>query len=84
MLLQDTSTYTYAKIREWKHPVTREWLAMADLWDLTLGINVKKKDYKPYPRPYKDEKDNKKQVGNVSNLTQAEVRKRLALMNPKE
>lgn len=84
MLLKDPSTYTYAKLREWKHPVTREWLAIADLWDLTLSTNVKKKDFKPYPRPYKQDLENKKKVGNVSKLTQAEVRQKLALMNPKE
>jgi len=84
MLLKDSSTYTYAKIRKWDYPASREWFALADLWDLTLSANVKKKDFKPYPRPYKQEDNNKKQIGDVSTLTQAEVRQRLALMNPKE
>ena len=85
MLLNDSTSYTYAKVRDWDYPVSREWLALAYLWDLTLSVNVKKKDFKPYPRPYKNKKDkNKNTYGNVKTLTENQVRNRLQKMNPKK
>jgi hypothetical protein len=86
MLIKDPTTYTYAKLRDWDYPVSREWFALADLWDLTLASHVKKKDFKPYPRPYKNDNKNSKNntYGDVSELTESQVRNRLQQMNPKK
>jgi hypothetical protein len=82
MIAQDTNTYTHAKLLKWKYPVSREYLAMADLYDLTVRINSKKKDIKPYPRPFKYEKEKTNKIGNVEKLSKEEVLKKLRLMNP--
>lgn len=41
----------------WDYPVSREWMALAHLYDLQQYINVdpkKRAEVKPYPRPYRD------------------------------
>jgi len=85
MILHDSSTYTFAKLKDWEYPVSREWLALADIWEILLASNVKKKDFKPYPRPYKEKENaSKKTYGDVKTLSQEEVRNRLKQMNPQK
>lgn len=49
---------------------SREWLLMADLYDLTARAHYKKP--KPYPRPWPSETD-RKRIGNAGGRTRDEV-----------
>lgn len=72
VLAADPSSHVAAAIGGWSHPVTREWLALADLIDLYLGAHAKKGHKpKPYPRPWPDK--NKKHFGRTTR-PQTEVR----------
>ena len=50
VLLTDPSSHVAAAAAGWTNPVSREWLALADLYDL-YGRS-KSKRHKPYPRPW--------------------------------
>lgn len=52
ILLADPSSTVAAAVYEWKHPLSREGLILADMWD-ALSHRVYK-DPKPYPRPFPD------------------------------
>lgn len=53
-LLRDPSSHVAAAIAGWEHPVSAEWLVLADLYDLTMAVNAKKGTAKAYPRPWRD------------------------------
>lgn len=60
VLANDPSSHVAAAIAGWEYPVTREWLAAADLYDAFVASNTKKgRKPKPYPRPWPD-KDQKR------------------------
>ena len=52
ILSMDPSSYVAAAVHEWKSPVSREWLVLADLWDAQAVQSYQKP--KPYPRPFGD------------------------------
>lgn len=53
-LSTDPSTHTCAEIQGWDHPVSREVLAILDLFDLEHMVNSKRRP-KPHPgRPFRD------------------------------
>lgn len=82
MLLHETDSWFQATLSEWKYPVTREWIVAAHTYDLIATVNSKKTP-KPYPTPWLP--DNVKRVGGKSkNLSNAEVLRRLDIMNAKE
>lgn len=57
-LSENTQSNYFAKKQGWKFPASRDYLALADLIDLTISVNVGAKDkgkVKPYPRPYQTE-----------------------------
>lgn len=51
-LVRDTGSHVFAAINEWKHPMSREALVLADLYDAFVHANFKRA--KPYPRPWPD------------------------------
>jgi len=76
VLANDPSSHVAAALAGWDHPVTREWLLTADLYDAFIAANSKKgRKPKPYPRPW-PEKD-KTKFGRPTR-TQAQIRAALA------
>lgn len=51
MLLMDPSTRLYTALSGGKYPVSREWMVLADLFDLQAKSKSKRQP-KPYPRPW--------------------------------
>jgi len=80
ILLRKPDSALQAAIAGWEYPVSREWVVLAHLWDLTANINSKRK-VKPYPNPFKN--DAVSRLGKTD-LPTATVKKLLASMNPKE
>lgn len=54
VLAGDPSSYVAAALGEWEHPVSREWLVLANLIDAFVSANTRKGKPKPYPRPWPD------------------------------
>ena len=52
-LTTDPSSAIAAAIGGWKHPISREALAIFNVFDLLNMVNSKKKP-KPHPRPFPD------------------------------
>jgi hypothetical protein len=50
ILVRDPLSNVFAAIRGWDSPRSREWLLIADLFDLTHAVNSKKRPG-AYPRP---------------------------------
>jgi len=50
-LLRDPSSRLQAAVAGWEFPVSREWLALVDLFDLQQAKASRRKP-KPYPRPF--------------------------------
>lgn len=65
----------------WKHPASYEWMMLADLIDVTIRANSKKKT-KPVQRPWPD--PNQSKIGGNKKQSRADVLKKLKRMNPKE
>jgi hypothetical protein len=51
-LLQMPESRLQATMSKWKHPVSREWILLRDIFDLQATAQAKKKP-KPYPAPWK-------------------------------
>ena len=53
VLLSDPSSHVAAAVAGWDHPVSREWLVLADVYDLTARVAAGKKwkAKDAYPRP---------------------------------
>lgn len=54
-LAQDPTSHLGAAIAGWKHPMSREAILTADLYDLQVAVNTernKRSQIKPYPRPW--------------------------------
>lgn len=80
VLLRDPSSWLQAAKFGWKHPVSREWEAIIDHFDLTFAVAAGKKA-KPYPRPWPEADKN---VVGGRGVSRADVIERLRSMNPKE
>jgi hypothetical protein len=80
VLLQDTGSWLQAKMSGWEYPVSREWIALSHLYDLTARVNAKSKP-KPYPNPFPSK--DKKRIGKTTKSFD-QVRSILDWMNPKE
>ena len=50
-LMREPSSRLQAAVAGWDHRVTREWIALVDLYDLQHASKSKRKP-KPYPRPF--------------------------------
>lgn len=75
-LANDPSSHVAAALAGWDFPVSREWLAAADLYDVFVAANTKKgRKPKPYPRPWGDK--TKKRFGRATR-PQVEIRAALA------
>lgn len=60
MLTSDPSSRVGAAVQGWSYPLSREAMALADLYDVTLMSNVDKRKrgrVKPYPRPWETNTD---------------------------
>ena len=73
-LSSDSSSWFHAAIAEWEYPISREVMALMDLYDLQHQSKSKKK-VKPYPRPWGD--GSKKKIG--TSVTAVEA---VALLRP--
>lgn len=71
MLLRDPRSSFYAEAAGWSRPSSYEWMAVADLIDVTMQANSKNKP-KPYKRPW----DKARRVGGNNSVRRgmAEVR----------
>jgi hypothetical protein len=81
VVARDPESWLYARMNDWKYPVSREWIVQAHTYDLLYAVNSKKKP-KPYPAPWPD--PNKKTIGSGRKQSSDIVRKLLERMNPKE
>lgn len=79
-LFNNTNSLTFAEYYSWDYPVSKEYLAVADLYDLTFAINSKKKNVK-YPRPFKQKTEGTQNIGRTSK-SREEIEKILQRMNP--
>jgi hypothetical protein len=79
-LLNDTNSLFFASYHEWDYPASQEFLALADLFDLTFAINSKKKKQK-YRRPFKIEKEGVTRYGQTTK-SKEDIEKILRKMNP--
>jgi hypothetical protein len=54
VLLADPSSHVAAAVAGWPHPVSREWMLSAHLYDAFVASKVDPKKHKaqPYPRPW--------------------------------
>lgn len=50
-LTRNPESLLSASITGWKHPVSFEWMVLAELVDLTVKVNSKRQ-VKPFPRPW--------------------------------
>lgn len=56
VLSQDPSTQLAASLNDWQAPRSPEWLVLADLFDVFVQANSKRRQ-NPYPRPFRDPSD---------------------------
>jgi len=76
-LIRDPSSHTAAAVNGWKHPASREWIALANIFDLHRAINHDKKrggHFKESPRPWPNPDASK--IG--GNADQDDIRSALA------
>jgi hypothetical protein len=80
VLVQIPDSWLSAKIQNWTHPVSHEFIVAAHTYDLLATVNSKKKP-KPYPMPWKP-------AGQVSigkkNQSRADVINKLNSMNDRK
>lgn len=69
-LNSDTSSMVAAALNGWDYPVSREALALFDLYDLTANTHFKKPE--PYPRPWASKPKSGRTKPDAS-LTQEEI-----------
>jgi len=79
-LFNDTESLLFVAFHDWEYPVSQEFLAIADLFDLTFSVNSKKKSQR-YRRPFKLESDNSKRIGKTKK-SKADIEQILNKMNP--
>lgn len=81
VLQVDPTSWLQASIHGWKHPVSFEWMLLAQLTDITLAVNSKGKPT-PMPRPWPSK--DMTRIGGDATIPQSEIRKILDDMRPKE
>ncbi len=81
VLERDPSSWLQAAIHDWSQPVSREWMLVANLYDLFAAVNSKKKP-KQYPRPWQDADTTR--IGSKKPQKRSDVIASLERMNPKE
>lgn len=79
-LMKDPASWTQAAKSNWKHPVSFDWMVLANSYDLQTTINSKRKP-KPYPTPWANKDSN---IIGSKNQDRAHVLAMLKRMNPKE
>jgi hypothetical protein len=77
VLVRIPDSWLSAKIQNWTHPVSQEFIVAAHTWDLLATVNSKKKP-KPYPMPWKPA--GQASIGN-KNQSRADVITKLNAMN---
>jgi hypothetical protein len=55
-LLTDPSSHLTAAVLGWDFPVSREWIVLADQWDVFVQANTKKGRATTYSRPVKSKR----------------------------
>lgn len=80
MLLRDPASRLHAAIAGWEYPVSREWLALADSFDVQLAAISGKRKRKPYPRPFDS---NKKRIGGTKKVRRSAEQVRALLDRPR-
>jgi hypothetical protein len=55
MLTRDPRSWFHAAVAGWEYPISREWMAVTDLYDMQLASKNRTKQ-KPYPRPFSESK----------------------------
>jgi len=78
-LLRDPSSRLNAVLAGWEFPVSREWLALTDLFDMQLSSKSKRKP-KPYPRPYDKSKT---RIGGTKKVSRTPAEMRALLARPR-
>lgn len=72
VLTTDPSTALAAALAGWSHPMSREALILADLFDVQHMSKAKKRPA-PYPRPWATDGATKTRKGNAGGRSRAEV-----------
>ena len=70
-LMGDPASHVGAAMAGWDHPLSREGIAILDLWDLLLWSHPRKGNPKPHPRPYKERTTTRAKP--ATTLTQDEI-----------
>lgn len=53
LLLADPSSWVCASVAGWDHPISREAIVLADMWDLTAKVHSQRRSKQAtYPRPW--------------------------------
>lgn len=61
MLTKDPDSWVHAALANWAHPASREFFALADLFDAFAKANFR--NPKPYQRPTPDKSTSVEQLG---------------------
>lgn len=70
---QDPSSAVAAALARWDHPLSREALLLADLFDLEHTVNARTRP-KPHPmRPFTADDRQKRHLGNTAGRTRPQV-----------
>lgn len=79
MLLKEPNSWLHAEVAGWGNPVSREWMATVDLYDMQLATKSRRKQ-KEYPRPWSS---NTVKIGGKKSAarTPAEV---MAILRPQQ
>lgn len=72
ILREDPSSATAAALAGWSHPMSREALILADLFDVEHMSKAKKRP-DPYPRPWANAQRTTTRKGDAAGRTRAEV-----------
>jgi len=74
-LLADPTSRLAAARSGWDHPLSREAMTLADLYDLTVAANSdrRKGKPKPYPRPFKPKGKGSQHATAAPTVTQAQI-----------
>jgi hypothetical protein len=81
ILLKDPTSWLAAEKVKWKHPVSYEWMLLADQLDILVAVNSQKGKAKRTPRPWLD--DGAERIGKVK-ANQDTILRNLERMNKKE
>lgn len=81
MLFANTASRTFAAYARWEYPLSREGMALLEIWDTGNLANLlavgKGKKFKPHPKPWPDENMTKKKTGTARSAVEV-----LAILRP--